>query len=489
MQARARILDACKRVRFAEVALYQKPVGGNKIEGLGIRFAEEIAKAFGNIETSIEVMHETEHDVKLRIRVTDLETNMTHSTEIEISKTIERKFPKKGQEVISERENSKGETVSLVKASADEMLNKINAQASKALRNNILRIIPEDIIEEARDTIKETIRSGISKDPKAALKKILDAFRVLNIMPRDIEGYLDHEIEQVTPAEIENLRAVYQALKDGETNWGEIMMLSGSGTQTATEAKADALGKELQRKKSKTGKPPKREEQPAETPPQAADNIQAPKATNTPEPEEDAPVAPQQPPAEAEKQESVEDKAERAKIAAECAALVTEIRAESGQPITEIVSDLSGGRYTTVAGVKRGQVDILTAFRATLKEYLARLNNGNDSNKSSAEELFGDPEDFGGDPIEPQPDPNEEVATPTPAPAPSKAVDSPVAIKMADDIVDLLEQIAMVSGRKLQVVQDDLIPDFATKPLKDRTLGELAQLAFDVKLTLKLEKK
>src|SRR4051812_26168305 len=53
------MLAACDRVRFADAAMYEKPVGGGKMAtGLTIRFAEECARNYCNLDTSVVVVSE-----------------------------------------------------------------------------------------------------------------------------------------------------------------------------------------------------------------------------------------------------------------------------------------------------------------------------------------------------------------------------------------------------------------------------------------------
>jgi len=72
------------------------------------------------------------------------------------------------REVLGERINSKNEKVYIVVATEQELMNKESAEASKVIRNNGLRLIPEHIIEEGIEEIRKTTKAGIDKDPEAA---------------------------------------------------------------------------------------------------------------------------------------------------------------------------------------------------------------------------------------------------------------------------------------------------------------------------------
>lgn len=223
MQVRAAILDSCKRPKFAEGALYRKPVGGGKtVDGFSIRFAEEALKAMRNIVTDSMIVWEDDEKRCIRISVTDLESNTTYSDDMIIAKTVERRTLKDGQEKLGERLNSYGDKVFIVAATEDDMANKVNAGKSKVIRNSGLRLIPQDILEEAWDQVMETLKKGGS-DPKAEIKKVCDAFGALNISPAELERLLGHLIDTISPKELAELRGYYTAIKDGETTWKAVL--------------------------------------------------------------------------------------------------------------------------------------------------------------------------------------------------------------------------------------------------------------------------
>ena len=57
-EARVRILDHCKRRRFAEAARYAKPIGKESIRGPSIRFVEAALQEYGNIVAECRVTYE-----------------------------------------------------------------------------------------------------------------------------------------------------------------------------------------------------------------------------------------------------------------------------------------------------------------------------------------------------------------------------------------------------------------------------------------------
>jgi hypothetical protein len=220
-ESRARILEACKRPEFAERVEYSKPVGGKSIIGPSIRFAETAIRLWENILTESQVIYEDDYIRRIKISCLDLETNVQHSKDIQIRKTIERKS-KKGRDeadILGERLNSKGETVYIVKATDDELQNKEAALISKAIRNEGLRLLPTDIIDEAIKIARQTLANKDASDPNAAKKRIIDSFSSINIYPKDLVGYLNHSLDTISPAELNELRGIYAAISSGEATW------------------------------------------------------------------------------------------------------------------------------------------------------------------------------------------------------------------------------------------------------------------------------
>ena len=238
-QVRALMLKECTRSSFAHAAIYRKPIGQG-IEGPSIRFAEAAARIMGNIFTESPAIYDDDEKRIVRVSTTDLESNTAYSRDIVIEKVVERRTPREGQTVISRRVNSVGETTCLVRAGDDELLNKQEALISKAMRNNILRLFPGDLLDECLFVCRETQKQKDLQDPDAARNKVFDSFALIGVLPAEIAKYLGHDVAASSPAELAELRALYAAIRDGEATWG------------------DALeGREVARKSKPTGAPPK----------------------------------------------------------------------------------------------------------------------------------------------------------------------------------------------------------------------------------------
>lgn len=229
---RTRLMKECKRSGFAESAIYRKPVGKkqdengnwvqNHVEGLSVRFAEAALRHLGNFYSSaVSIFDDTEKTI-VRVTVMDLESNATLESDVQVTKSVERKATKKGDIILGQRTNSYGEKIFVIAATADDVLNKTNALVSKALRNAILRLLPGDIQDECEAECRRVMSANDKADPEAAKKKLFDAFGGIGVEPHELKEFLGHS-NNLSPAELSELRAIFTAIIQGDTSWQAIL--------------------------------------------------------------------------------------------------------------------------------------------------------------------------------------------------------------------------------------------------------------------------
>lgn len=241
---RERLKKECRRPGFADSAIYRKPVGGKTIEGLSVRFAEAAIRHVTNFYSSAKSIYDDPGKSIVRITVMDLESNSTIEIDVNVPKTVERKSLKAGQRPLGQRVNSFGDQVFIVPATDDEVLNKTNAMISKALRNGVLRLLPGDIQDECEALCRKTQLARDKEDPDAAKRALFDAFASIGILPTALKEYLGSTAETLQPAELAELRAVFSAIRDGDTTWAAVYEAkhppAGTGDKPAPKTEAAA---------------------------------------------------------------------------------------------------------------------------------------------------------------------------------------------------------------------------------------------------------
>ncbi len=229
----------------------------NIIDGWSIRFVEAAIQAMGNAEAGSVSIYEDDKKKIVRCEVWDFERNISWPHEITIEKTVERSKLKKNQVPIYARKNSYGEPVYILPATDDETRLKENRIVSMTLRTLGLRIVPGDILDEAKERVEatrakvlEAEKAGIVADPTKARKDLLDRLAKIGIRAADVVEYFGgRAVEAMTPDMILELRIVGAGVSSGDLAWRDA--LSGSpyrdqpeGTAEKTEDDAGRMARE-----------------------------------------------------------------------------------------------------------------------------------------------------------------------------------------------------------------------------------------------------
>ncbi len=209
----ARIIRSCGRSGFAEAVSYAFPRGGKKITGPSVYLAREMAKAWGNVTYGHRISRDDDDSRTIRAYAWDLQHNTRVEAEDTFKKLIQRKISGETQWISPDERDLRELT---------------NRRAAILVRNCLLQLMPQDFVDDAIKAANKTMREGIEKDPDAARKKIIVAFDGLNIKPEAIETYLGNPIAQASPAQLADLRAIFESIRDGNSKWADYSRVSGS---------------------------------------------------------------------------------------------------------------------------------------------------------------------------------------------------------------------------------------------------------------------
>ena len=217
-----RIKATCQRPTLAAQAVYRYPRGGQNVSGPSIRLAEALAQNWGNIDTGIVELENSHGTSTMMAYAWDLETN-TRVTKIF---TVEHKRDtKQGSKALTDGRD-------IYEATAN-----FGARRQRAC---ILSIVPGDVVDMAVEACKETVASADKRPVDEILTELLKAFKTINVTKEQLEKYFDKQLTVMTKEDLVDLRAVYKAIKDGQSKAEDYFGVDQTSAREAAKAKADA---------------------------------------------------------------------------------------------------------------------------------------------------------------------------------------------------------------------------------------------------------
>lgn len=202
-RAFAKIMESCKRRGLAEEATYAFPRGGQTVSGPSIRLAEELARAWGNIDYGIRELSRKDGLSEMEAYAWDLETNTSSSQKFTVRHIRDTRGG--GQALTDERD--------IYELTAN--------QGARRLRARILAILPPDLVEAALAECKLTL-AGKSDEPIAdRVRKMIRAFEKFGVTAAMIEARLGHSLDSILPDELADLVGIYNSLKGSISKAGD----------------------------------------------------------------------------------------------------------------------------------------------------------------------------------------------------------------------------------------------------------------------------
>ncbi len=199
VSAYAKAMEACQRPTMAEKAFYSFPRGNQTVEGPTIRFAEELARCWGNIDYGIKELSQDDGKSEMQAYAWDLETNAQSVQNF--TSLHQREVGKKMQKLTSLR---------------DIYENNAN-MATRRLRSRILAILPSWFVEDCIAECKKTI-AGQNEIPLVdRVKKMVVQFAKLGVTQERIETRLKKKIDTMNADDFIEYIGIYNAIKQGES--------------------------------------------------------------------------------------------------------------------------------------------------------------------------------------------------------------------------------------------------------------------------------
>ncbi len=203
VQAYAKIIEACQRPTMAEKAFYSFPRGGQTVAGPTIRFAEELARCWGNIDYGIKELSQDDGKSEMQAYAWDLETN---------AQSI--------QNFTNPHKREKNNKMVALTSQRDIYENNAN-MATRRLRSRILAIIPSWFVEDAIAECKKTLAGENEMPLIDRVKKMVVKFQQMGVTQEQIETRLKRKIDTMNADDFTEFIGIYNAIKNGESKIAE----------------------------------------------------------------------------------------------------------------------------------------------------------------------------------------------------------------------------------------------------------------------------
>lgn len=256
-QATEELLEACKNTEFAASAFYSVP---NRGSGPSIRFAEEIARCYGNFEYGHRELSRDGNKSEVEVYAWDKEKNNYSKRQITVNHVMDTK---QGSRKLT---------------SEADIDNRIANVAAKQMRGRILALVSKSLVATGIAECKKTLSGNNQESIGSRVSKMISAFSQFGVKSSHLEIYLGHKLDDANSDDLADLIGVFNALREG-AKVADYFEPSEKEQPAVTESK---LGK----KAAETKPDPEPEKKPA------AKKTEPKKQEKKPDPE------PEQPPAE-----------------------------------------------------------------------------------------------------------------------------------------------------------------------------------------------
>lgn len=197
--AYAKAIQACQRPAMAAKAFYSFPRGGQVVEGPTIRFAEELARCWGNIDYGIKELSQDDGKSEMQAYAWDLETN---------AQSV--------QNFTNPHQREQGKKMVALTSQRDIYENNAN-MATRRLRSRILAILPAWFVEDAIAECKKTLAGKNDMPLIDRVKNMVVQFAKLGVSQSQIERRLKKKVDSMNADDFTQFIGIFNAIKQGES--------------------------------------------------------------------------------------------------------------------------------------------------------------------------------------------------------------------------------------------------------------------------------
>lgn len=195
--ARDKILTACKRKGLAEVAEYEYSRGGTRILGPTIDLLRTVAAKWGNIIHGWDEQDRRDGYSSIRAWAWDIQSCTRAERTFKVKHwrdTREGGFPLEDERDIYE--------------------NNAN-HASRRVRACLEEVIDADVVAEAIDQCRLTLKEGEKTPLVDRVVNMVSAFKEFGVTQHQIEVKLGNNSQSISENQLASLRRIWKAIKDG----------------------------------------------------------------------------------------------------------------------------------------------------------------------------------------------------------------------------------------------------------------------------------
>lgn len=198
-----KVIESCKRAAFAESAEFSYPRGGENVSGPSIRLAEELARAWGNIEFGIRELSDDDDSTEVEAFAWDLQTNLRTSKKFKVKK---ERSTKNGRYKLSDQRD----------------IYELNANmGARRLRSCIMAVLPPDLIDGALAQCRLTLKPPTNELP-GRLGKMVKQFEAIKVTAEMIEARMGKKIKDLSADDFTTLIGIFNSIKAEQsrvTDW------------------------------------------------------------------------------------------------------------------------------------------------------------------------------------------------------------------------------------------------------------------------------
>ena len=221
--AYAKAMEACQRPSMAAKAFYSFPRGGQIVAGPTIRFAEELARCWGNIDYGIKELSQDEGKSEMQAYAWDLETNAQSVQNF--TNPHQREQNKKMVTLTSQR---------------DIYENNAN-MATRRLRSRILAILPAWFVEDAIEECRKTLACQNSTPLIDRVKNMVVQFAKLGVSQEQIEKRLKKKVDNMNSEDLVDFVGIFNAIKQGESKIADLFEVAPVASELTNELNGEGL--------------------------------------------------------------------------------------------------------------------------------------------------------------------------------------------------------------------------------------------------------